>query len=185
MKTLEKSSNINNQLALRILVYVVLHDSIAKVQFGGIARHALFADLKKMYRPIEGSIGGCIKQLLELLLEETVDGQSYRTLHDVITRFTFFAAEENHMILLFTECDPILIFDCIRLKSRLEKMKIPGKIVYEYSSLKIALSTDLYPEVVRLFCQRSDMGSLKSRFYDDELFKPECNKAELFFTNVD
>lgn len=102
IKTLEKSSNINNQLALRILVYVALHDSIAKGEFGGIARHALFADLKKMYRPIEGSIGGCIKQLLELLLEETVDRQSYRTLHDVIKRFTFFAAEENHMILLYS-----------------------------------------------------------------------------------
>lgn len=180
LKTLEGSSDINDQLAFKILVYVVLHDGIAKLEFGGVSQHALFADLKEKLN-IEGSIDGCIKQLLDLFIEKMADGQSYRILHDVITRCTFLAAVENHWALLFTECDPMLIFDCIRLKLRSEKIMYPGQIIFDDKNLKIALPTEIYPEVARLFCQRSEISILfNSILYDDENFQVEWNRAELY-----
>lgn len=184
LKTLEGSSDINDQLAFKILVYVVLHDGIAKLEFGGVSQHALLADLKEN---IEGSIDGCIKQLLDLFIEKMADGQTYRILHEVITRCTFLAAVENHWTLLLTECDPVLIFDCIRLKSRPEKIKYSGQIIFDDKNLKIAPPTEIYPEVAILLYQRSEMRSilLNSILYDDGEFQVEWNRAELNFTNTD
>lgn len=186
LKTLERSPDINEQLAFRILVYVVLHDGITKQEFSDVSNHALFVDLKKKMT-IEESMDVCIEQLLGPFIEKTIDGQYYRIMHDVITRCTFLAAMENYWTLLFKECDPILIFDCIRLKSRSEKMFNAGKIVYDNRNLKIALPTEIYQEVARLFYQRSDMRSVlwNSTLYDDENFQDEWNTAELYFTNTD
>lgn len=186
LKTLERSSDINDQLAFKILVYVVLHDGIAKLEFDGISHHALFADLIKQMN-IEGSINECIEQLLDPFIEKMADGQTYRIMHDIITRCTFLAAVENHWTLLLTECDPVLIFDCIRLKSRPEKIKYSGQIFFDDKNLKIAPPTEVYPEIARLFYQRSEMRSilLNSILYDDENFKVEWNRAELNFTNTD
>lgn len=182
LKTLEGSSDINDQLAFKILVYVVLQDGIAKLEFDGISQHALFADLNEKMN-IEGSIDGCIKQLLDLFIEKMADGQTYRILHDVITRCTFLAAVENHWTLLLTECDPVLIFDCIRLKSKSEKIRYFKQTFFD-KNLKIALPTEIYPALARLFCQRSEIRSilLNSRLYDDESFQVEWNRAELNFT---
>lgn len=185
LKTLERSSDINDQLAFKILVYVVLHDGIAKLEFGGVSQHALFADLKEKMN-IEGSIDECIEQLLDLFIEKMADGHSYRILHDVITRCTFLAAVENHMTLLLTECNLILILDCIRMKLRRENIIYSGEIVFDDKNLKIELPTEIYPEVARLSCQRSEMRSilLNIILYDDTNFQVEWNRAELYFTNT-
>lgn len=95
---------------------------------------------------------------------------------------------ENYWTLLFTECDPVLIFECIRLKSGLrEKAIYSGEIVFDERNLKIALPTEIYPEIARLLCQRSEMRNLiwNSRLYDNQIFQEEWNKAELHFTNTD
>lgn len=185
LKTLERSSDINDQLAFKILVYVVLHDGIAKLEFGGVSQHALFADLKEKMN-IEGSIDECIEQLLDLFIEKMADGHSYRILHDVITRCTFLAAVENHMTLLLTECNLILILDCIRMKLRRENIIYSGEIVFDDKNIKIELPTEIYPEVARLSCQRSEMRSilLNIILYDDTNFQVEWNRAELYFTNT-
>lgn len=90
----------------------------------------------------EASIDGCIEHLLDLFIEETADGRSYRILHDVITMCTFLAALENHMTLLLTECNPILIFDCIRVKSNIQKYK-PGQLAYDFSSISVGISSEI------------------------------------------
>lgn len=168
LKTLEGSSDINDQLAFKILVYVVLHDGIAKLEFGGVSQHALFAVLIRKLN-IEGSIDGCIERLLDLFIKKMAGGQTYRILHDVITRCTFLAAVENHWTLLLTECNPML-------------MKYFGQIFFDDKNLKIALPSEIYPEVARLFCQRPEIKSilLNSILYDDENFQVEWNRAELY-----
>lgn len=185
LKILEKSPEINDQLAFKTMVFVVVHNGeIAKTKLNDISHHSLFANWKGEMN-IKVSIGACFEQLLDLFIEETLDGQSYRILHDVITRCTFIAAMEHHKILLFRECDPILIFDCIRLKSRVEKMRYSGEIVYDDTYIKIALPTEIFPDIARLFCQRSKMQSLlwNSILYNNEHFKEEWNKAKLYFTS--
>lgn len=129
------------------MIFAVLHDGeIAKSELDHISHHALFVDMNEKM-DIERSINRCIKLLLDLFIEETLDGRSYRILHDVITRCTFLAAMENHKTLLFTECDPTLIFECVRLKSTNEEIKYPGQIVYDDKNLQIGLPTEIYPEV--------------------------------------
>lgn len=104
---------------------------------------------------IEGSINECVEQLRDLLIEETVDGRSYRVLHDVITKCTFLAAMENHVNLLWTECNPIIIFDCFRVKSVLQKFYY-GKLAYDLSDINIGIPTDLYPEIAKLGFQQTE-----------------------------
>lgn len=183
LKTLRESPKIMDQLAFKTMVFFVLHNGeIAKGELDAISHHSLFAEEKVN---IGESIDECIERLLGLFIE-TLDGQSYRILHDVITRCTFIVAMANHETLLFRECDPILIFECIRLKSRGEKMKHSGQVVYDDMNLKIALPTEMFPEVAGLFCQRSEMRSFiwNSRLYDNQNFQEEWNKAELCFTNT-
>lgn len=169
LKTLEKSS----ELAFKIMVFFVFHDEeIAKTDLDEIPQHALFADLMKIYD--EGSIDGSIEHLLGLFIEETADGRSYRILHDVITRCTFLAALENHMTLLLAECNPILIFDCIRVQSTIEKYK-PEQLSYDFSSISVGISSKKYPEVARLIYQRTGMRGVlqNSRLHEDRKFQQE------------
>lgn len=106
LKTLEKSPEIHDQLAFKTMVFAVVHNGeIAKRELDDISHHSLFANLMEKMN-IGGSIDECIEQLLDLFIEETFDGRSYRILHDVITRSTFLAAMETHKTLLFRECDP-------------------------------------------------------------------------------
>lgn len=53
------------------------------------------------------------------------------------------------MTILLTECNPILIFDCIRVKSVLQKFYY-GKLAYDLSDINIGIPTDLYPEIAKL-----------------------------------
>ncbi|XP_052699175.1 uncharacterized protein LOC128176701 [Crassostrea angulata] len=179
LKTLEKSS----ELAFKIMGFFVFHnEEIAKTDLDDISLYALFADLKKM--DDEASINGCIEHLLDLFIEETADGRSYRILHDVITRCTFLAAFENHMTLLLTECNPILLFDCTRVKSTVQKLK-SGQLAYDFSSISVGIPSDIYPEVARLIYQRTGMSEVlqNSKLYEDKKFQDEWNKTEQYFTN--
>lgn len=188
LKTLRGSPDINDQLAFKTMFFFVLHNGeIHKSELDDISHHSLFSDLNEKMN-IRGYIDECIEKLLSLFIEETLDGQSYRILHDVITRCTFLAAMENYWILLFTECDPVLIFECIRLKSGFREKTIHlGEIVFDERNLKIALPAEIFEKVARLLYQRSEMRSLiwNSRLYDNQIFQEEWNKAELHFTNTD
>lgn len=187
LKTLERSNKNHEQLVFKVMVIVMLHGGeITKKELlaDEIHHHILFADLKKKM-DVPGSITGCTEQLLEIFLEETGDGQSYRFLHEIITRCTFISAFENHRTLLFTECDEILVLESLRSKSLFRKLNIFGGILYDSSNLKIGIPSNLFEEMARLFFQRTEMRSVlqKSRLYDNRIFQDEWNKAELYFTD--
>lgn len=187
LETLERSNKSHEQLAFKIMVIVMLHGGkITKRELlaDDIPHHEVFADLKEKM-DVEESIMGCIEQLLEIFLEETEDGRSYRIIHDVITRCTFIVAFKKHRTLLFKKCDEILLFECLRLKSIRERVKFSEGIIYDNINLKIGIPSYLLKEMARLFFQRTEMRSVlqKSRLYDDRIFQDEWNKAELHFTN--
>lgn len=187
LKTLERSNKNHEQLAFKVMVIVMLHGGeITKRELlaDDIPHHVLFADLKKKM-DVPGSIMGCTEQLLEIFLEKTLDGESYRFLHEIITRCTFISAFENHRTLLFKECDEILVLESLRLKSFSEKLNIFGGILYDNSNMKIGIPSYLFEEMARLFFQRTETRSVlqKSRLYDNRTFQDEWNKAELYFTD--
>lgn len=88
------------------------------------------------------------------------------------------------MTFLLRECNPILIFDCIRVKSTFQKIK-SGKLAYDFSSISVGIPSEIYPEVAGLIYQRTGMREVlqNSRLYEDEKFQEEWDKAELNFTN--
>lgn len=180
LETLERSNKIHEQLAFKVMVIVMLHGGkITKRELleDNISHHEVFADLKEKI-DVKGSIIGCTEQLLEIFLKETEDGQSYRIVHDVITRCTFIVAFENHRTLLFIECDEILLFECLRLKSFSERMNFFKGIIYDNINLKIGIPAYLLKEMARLFFQRTEMRSVlqKSRLYDDRIFQDEWKR---------
>lgn len=184
LKKLEKSQNISDQLAFKVMIIFITHDrEIAKREMHEISHHALFNDLKEKI-VIEKYIDECIKQYLHLFVEETSGGQFYRIMHDVITRCTFIAAVENHRTLLLTKCNPILIFDCIGVKSADHKIKY-SKCFLDSSYMNIGIPSERYQEIARLLFQRNEMeGVLRnSRLFDDKKFQDEWKKAKLYFTN--
>lgn len=73
-------------------------------------------------------------------------------MYDVIIRCIFIVVMEYYKILLFRECDLILIFDCIWLKLRVEKMRYLGEIVYDDMYIKIVFFIEIFLDIVRLFC---------------------------------
>lgn len=145
LKTLKNSNKNREQLAFKVMVIVMLHGGkIAKRELlaDDIPNHEVFVDLKQK-RDVKGSIIGCTDQLLEIFLEEMDSGRSYRVLHEVITRCTFIVAFENYRTLLFKKCDAILVFGCLRRKSLTERSLFSDDPIYDYSNLKILLSSKL------------------------------------------
>lgn len=149
LKTLEASNKYHEQLAFKLMAIVMLHGGeIAKRELlaDDFPNHEAFADLKEKM-DVKGSIMGCIDQLLEIILEETENGLSYCILHEVITRCTFIVAFENHRTLLFKKCDAILVFECLQRKSLTERSPFSDDPIYDYSNLKILLSSKLLVEM--------------------------------------
>lgn len=183
LKSLQESSIMLHQLKFKVMVFFVVHNGeITTRELDDISRHSLFADVKEKM-DLGGSIDECINQLLELFIEKTVDGQSYRILHEVVTRCTFLAAVEMHRTLLFAECDPILIMDCIGVKSTVHKRNKQTEIPYDFSD--IGIPSSIIPEIARLIFQRTEMRTLlqNSRLYYDKEFLDKWEKAKLHFSN--
>lgn len=187
LTTLGRSNQNYKQLAFKIMVIVTLRGGqIAKSELLGdaILYHELFLDLKEMIN-VKGSIIECTEHLLEIFLEETEDGQSYRILHDVIIRCIFIVAFEKHWTLLFKECDSILMFECLRLKTIGERCHCSGEVIYDYNNLKIGIPSEIFEAIAKLLFQRTGIRSVlqKSRLYDNKTFQGKWNKTEQHFTN--
>lgn len=187
LKTMEKSPEIDDQLAFKVMILFILYDGeIDKSELDEISKHSLFANLNDKITK-ERSINDCVERLRDLFIEETIGGLSYRVLHDVITKCTFLAAMENHRTLLFTKCNPILIFDCIRVKSVFETFK-HRKLAYDLNDINIGISTDiLYPEIARLCFQRREIRNVmqNSKFCEEKIFLDEWKKAESYEAKCD
>lgn len=180
LKKWEESDKIYEQFLFKVMVFIVLHDGeIAKWELNDISQHALFIELKNVLNVelFEKAIKWCIEMLLQLFIEETTDERSYRIMHDVITRCTFLAALQNNKRLLFLECSPILIFDCICEKWKNDKKNS------DFIEIDIGVPAEIYPDLARFCCQRSEMERVlrNNKLYDNEIFLKEYKKAEVYF----
>lgn len=174
LESLQMSSDIKNQSAFNLMVFLILHGGeISKSKLKEIQDHTMFDNLKDIDK--DETIIGCIKRLLNFFIEESADGGSYHVVHEVITKCTILAAAKSHMKLLLTECDPILLFDSIRLKSRTEKLQYPGMIVYDYSNLKIAIPSKWFPMIARLTFDRKEKIEILNniRLFEDKYLQRE------------
>lgn len=179
LESLQMSSDIKNQSAFSLMVFLILHGGeISKSKLKEIQDHTMFDNLKDIDK--DETINGCIKMLLNFFIEESADGGSYRVVHDVITKCTILASAESHMELLLTQCDPIILFDCIRLKSRTEKLQYPGKTVCDYSNLKIAIPSEWFPMIARLTFERKEIIEILKniRLFEDKDLQREWNKEQ-------
>lgn len=179
LETLERSDDIRNQITFKLLVYIVLHGGkIAKCRSKDIPHHALFDDLREKMDKEKTIIKTCIDKLLDLYIEESADGRSYRVVHDVISKCTVISAFQNNMPLLFKECDLIVLFDCIRLKGRTEKITKSKQTVYDFENLKIAIPTEFFPAIARLSFERKEIIDIFKSIilFEDEELQKEWNK---------
>lgn len=184
LETLEMSDDIHNQITFKLLVYIVLRDGeIAKCRLKDIPHHALFDDLRKKMDKDKTIIKACTDKLLDLYIEESADGRSYRVVHDVISKCTVMAAFQNNMPLLFEECDLIVLFDCIRLKGRTEKITKSKQTVYDFENLKIAIPTEFFPAIARLsFKRKKIIDIFKSIIlFEDKKLQKEWNKLPALY----
>ena len=110
---------VDERAQFKLLVDMMLRNrKIAEAEVENIVDHALStADLEEG-RDRGNLIRECIQHLNHSFIEKTPDRISYRLKHDVITRCILFTAlKHSNYNSVFRECDPLLLFDCIRSKN--------------------------------------------------------------------
>ena len=166
------SQNINERLQFRLLLHMMLHN-------GGILKtnvnHSLSDEIKENTNK-EDLIHECIQQLLHSYIEETVDGKAFRIIHDVITRCTLFTAlnywDKDY---IFRECHPLILLDCIRLKTFKERVEYRKKIIMD-DTLDIGIPTELFPLLAESCMQRQNeiktmLENKNFRLFEDRKFQ--------------
>lgn len=145
-----------SRMTFRVLVYIMLEGgTIGKKKLEDCTEHRVFA-IKEEFPNKSKEIQGCVTRLLNGYLEETVDGTSYRILHDVITKCTFLVAMRMDYGLLFRECDASLLVDCIRKKYKTEKITQPGTFTFDIPELKVGIPTESYRNIAKALKQRNE-----------------------------
>jgi hypothetical protein len=155
---MRSSDDVNARMKFGILVYVMLHGgTVEKDTVDSCTDPSLFS-IKGEIPDMSTNIQDCVTDLLDGYLEQTADGKSYRTLHEVITRCIFLAAAEIDFLSLIDKCDAFLMFDCIRFKTTCTREKILnwGKIVIDTRELKVGIPTELCQSHAKALKQRSD-----------------------------
>lgn len=180
LKALENSDNNRKRVKFKALVFTMLHGGeIAKTELEDALDHALLNDLIQTDERKE-TIQECIKQLINVYIEETSDEKSYKMIHDIITKCTFLAAAENHHDLLFTECSCFPLLECIRHKSDSERIFFYGKIIYDYEKLQVGVPTHFYQMLAKMFVERNDLMDMLHtvRLFEDKDFQVKWLKAK-------
>ncbi|XP_062609507.1 uncharacterized protein LOC134271299 [Saccostrea cucullata] len=153
LKRMRDSSD--ERMKFRVLEYTMLNvGEEDKEKLENDIDHPLFDEIDTVDDK-RGYIIGCITQLLNGYIEET--RTAYRILHDVITKCVFLVAAEKEQDLLFKECNRFLLFNCIPLKSRMEKIRESGKFSFDDNSLSMGIPSESYPINVKIFKQRKDI----------------------------
>jgi hypothetical protein len=117
----------------------------------------------------------CVTELMDGYLEQTADGKSYRTLHEVITKCIFLAAvAEVDFLSLVSKCNSFLLFDCIRFKTTGEKFWHGKEIIFDTRELKVGIPTEFYQKLAKALKQRSGDVKILSRkvnWFEDKNFQ--------------
>ena len=169
LKEMVTSENINERIKFVLLTHMMLNNGeIPKTKVD----YALSGEIKEKTNK-EDLTSECIQQLLHSYMEETSDGTAYRIIHDVFTRCTLLIAL-NHCdkFYIFKKCDPFLLLDCIRLKTRKEQIKCPGKLIID-NNLDIGVPTELFPVIATMFVRRNEMMPMLNnvRLFEDREFQ--------------
>jgi hypothetical protein len=156
LKKMRSSDDVNARMKFGILVYVMLHGgTVEKGALDSCTDPSLFG-IKGEIPDMSTNIRGCVKELLDGYLEQTADGKSYRTVHEVIKRCIFLAAAEVDFLSLIDKCDPFLLFDCIRFKTTGENFWQGKEIIIDTRKLEVGVPKELYQNLAKALKQRSD-----------------------------
>jgi hypothetical protein len=156
LKKMAMSDDLNARIKFGILVYVMLHGGTVEKDTLDSCTDPSLLGIKGEIPDLPINIQGCVTELMDGYLEQTADGKSYRTLHEVITRCIFLAAAEMDFLLLIEKCDPFLMFDCIRFKTTGEKIRHGKEILIDTRELKVGVPTEFYRSLAKALKQRSD-----------------------------
>ncbi|XP_055998087.1 uncharacterized protein LOC125683232 isoform X2 [Ostrea edulis] len=176
LKEMKSSVDVNDRLKFGILVDIVHQGgTVEKNTLDNCSDASRFAFTGKNPNMLTiYNIQDCITELLDGYLEETADGKSYRIVHEVITRCIFLVATEMDFPSLIGKCDDFLLFDCIRHKSLMEKIRAKKKFILDTRELKVGIPTESYQDLAKALRQRNDdMMSLlrKVNWFEEEHFK--------------
>lgn len=180
LKTLEISDNMRKRVMFKALVFTMLHGGeITKTKLEEALNNALLNDLIQT-DDRKKTIQECIKQLINVYIKETSDEQSYKMIHDIITKCTFLAAAKNHHDLLFTKCSYFPLLECIRHQSVSERIFFYGKIIYDHENLQVGVPTHFYQMLAKIFVERNDLMDMLHtvRFFEDKEFQVKWLNAK-------
>ncbi|XP_055998084.1 uncharacterized protein LOC125683231 isoform X2 [Ostrea edulis] len=183
LKKMNSSDDANDRLKFGILVYIVQEgETVEKNTLENCSDPSMFAFTGKNSNMFTTcNIHGCITELLDDYLEETIDGKSYRIVHEVITRCIFLTAAEMDFPSLIGKCDDFLLFDCIRLQSPMEREFFKKKFILDTRELKVGIPTESYQDLAKALRQRNDdVMSLvrKVNWFEKERFKKVLSSVE-------
>ena len=175
LKAIGKSQSKNERILFTTLVRFILPNrEMTRTDLEAILDQAV-SDTLKDDEDRENLTRECIQQLLQRYIEKTQDGKSYKLIHDVITRCILFTCMkfDIHRDLVFKECDPSLLLNCIRPKTLQERIVAVGDVIFCHKTLDIALPTILFPSLVESFVQRNQMITMlfNVRFLENTQFK--------------
>ena len=84
----------------------------------------------------------------------------------------FTALKHSNHNSVFRKCDPLLLFDCIRGKTRKERMRHPGEFVMDNQTLQIGIPTESFPSLAESCVVNKTMPMLKNvRLSEDQNFQ--------------
>ena len=152
LQKMVSSQNMNERVKFSLLLHMMLHNGeIPKTEVD----HALSGEMKENTNK-EDLTRECIQQLLHSYIEETADGNAFKTIHDIITRCTLLIALKNYGGSIFQKCDVSLLLDCIRTKTLNERITCCGLLVID-KTLNIGIPTELFPSLAESCVQRNEM----------------------------
>ena len=175
LEKMVSSQNINERVQFSLLLHMMLHNGeIPKTEVD----HALSGEMKENTNK-EDLTRECIQQLLHSYIEETADGNAFKTIHDIITRCTLFIALKHYGRFIFQKCDVSLLLDCIRTKTLYERITYPGELVID-NNLNIGIPTGLFPSLAESCVQRNEMMPMLNnvKLFDDRKFQIRWHEAK-------
>ena len=163
------------------LVWMILHTKeFTKTEVKAIFDPALSGNINEG-TDIGDLTDGCIQQLLQSYITKNRDGKSYSMIHDVITRCVLYTALkcDSHRNLVYRECDSLLLLDCVRPKTDIERFRYPKKFIFDRKTFDIGLPTETFPALAKSFVDRNEMMTMLGnvRLMEDKRFQSEWHRA--------
>lgn len=174
LKEMATSETMNERVQFTKLVYMILNNKeITKSEVEAIVNQDVSDNTEK-----ENLTTECI---LRRYVEETIDGKSYRLVHDVITRCILYTALKYniHRNLVYKECDSLLLLSCFRHKTISERMISRGEFIFDNQTLDIRIRVESFPSLAETFLLQNEMMTMlgNARLFEDREFQNKWLEA--------